>query len=157
MLISSTMNNLKIDNFNIIYKNIIQNDTSIKANLIKIPRIPNLYFEKNKRNWYTDKIIDNYYIIKVKLEKLKKIKDNLLFIIELNKNKFENIFIDKYKYKLDKRFLIFKKDKLEIKTSGEFKIFKDDFSEIHQQNNKANEIFLSQMNKRKCILLDYGK
>jgi len=121
------MNNLKIDNFNIIYKNIIQNDTSIKANLIKIPRIPNLYFEKNKRNWYTDKIIDNYYIIKVKLEKLKKIKDNLLFIIELNKNKFENIFIDKYKYKLDKRFLIFKKDKLEIKNSGEFKIFKDDF------------------------------
>jgi hypothetical protein len=121
------MNNLKINTFEIIYKGIIKNNKSIKTDLLEIPKIPNLYFKDDSRGWYDNKIIDSYYRIRVKLEKLKKIKDNLFLIVELNKNKFENIFIDKYKYKLDKRFLIFKKDKLEIKNFNEFNIFKDDF------------------------------
>jgi hypothetical protein len=128
------MSKLKINNFDIIYEHILKNTPnpidSIKGDLLRIPRIPDLYFKNYdfiQRQNLNTKSVDHFYYIKVKLIKLEKIKDNILFLLELNKNKFENIYIDKIRGKLDKRFLFFKKDTLEIKNQDEFNKFSKEF------------------------------
>ena len=97
----NNLKNLKKDDFKIFFDLILPcinlNNNNHRDNL---PLIPQIYFKNN------NSIIDQYYRIKVKLDKLKKTKELLFFILNSEKDNFEKITISKEKNKLYERNLI---------------------------------------------------
>lgn len=87
---------LKKDNFEIFF-NLLKNNSSPDYN--NLPLIPQIYFNNNS-------IIDQYYRIKVKLNKLRKTKELLFFILNSEKENFEKFTVSLEKNNLFERNLL---------------------------------------------------
>lgn len=136
-----SQNNIKRNNIKPFLNNEVININEITlTNLLtsndSIPLIPGMYFYKNDNTGFN--IINNYYIIKSNLGKLKTIKEFIDSILDVNKNDLEKIKIKREKYKLFKNDKSTLPDSTNIFNSLKFKNTLDDTI----INDKNKNIFI---------------
>jgi hypothetical protein len=91
---------LKKDDFKMFFDLLNNDKISSNNNRTNLPLIPQIYFNDNSS------IIDQYYRIKVKLNKLEKTKELLFFILNSEKENFEKFTISREKNNLFERNLL---------------------------------------------------